>query len=199
MHIPLLSYYNTFTAFPASEVPGGSWYIVHFTGPNKLRSIGVIEKSFQVLGVDHRIWIPCKKILVYKSSNLIEMNEPIYYDYIFVNTVMSWDLFEKLKKDVKNIKILCVGDDPYKLTAEELKQVKIAHGTFNESISEASVKSFKYRIGDFVRISYGPFSEMTGEICDVNNTQVVLNITFFGKEVKFFIPIDKSHYMIKAV
>ena len=153
------------------------WYVVHTYSGYENKVASTLEKTIENRGLRdliQEVKVPTETVVEIKDNKEREVERKIFPGYVIVKMVLNDDSWYI----VRNIRG-CTGfvgpsTKPIPLTPEEVKKLGV------------EVKSIKlsYKIGESVKITEGPLSNMVGVVKKIDTKQklVTVTVSMFGRE-----------------
>lgn len=162
------------------------WYVIHtYSGyENKVKDN--LEKRVETLGMEDKIFrivVPEEKeIITTPTGKKKEVIRKTFPGYVLVELVMtdeSWFIVRNTPGVTGFVGSHGGGSKPEPLLPEEINFILREMGL--SDVTEVDIK-----VGDYVKVIAGPFSNMEGKVVDVDlsNYKVDVMIDFMGRETK---------------
>lgn len=157
------------------------WYVIHTLTGKETKVAEAIQRQAEARNVGHlirRVLIPTETEIRSTGGRRREIKRKLFPGYVFC----EMDLTEELRQIIQQISgvthFLGAGQGPVPLKEEEVERILKTVG------EEAAVPKAAWEVGQAVRITDGPFSEMSGKILEVNPERetVKVQVTIFGRE-----------------
>lgn len=157
------------------------WYVIHTLTGKETKVAEAIKRQAEARNVGHlirRVLIPTETEIRSTAGRRREIKRKLFPGYVFC----EMDLTEELRQIIQQISgvthFLGAGQGPVPLKEEEVERILKTVG------EEAAVPKAAWEAGQAVRITDGPFSEMSGKILEVNPERetVKVQVTIFGRE-----------------
>jgi len=165
-----------------SEAPKGAhWYVVHTYSGHESTTATTLKQRTHTLGLDHKIFeilVPTQeKIKVSKGKKSI-IREKIFPGYILVKMIISDDSWLAVRSTTGVTGFVGASNNPTPLPQSEVKSIMAF------SLQSAPKFQSTFSIGEAVRVSEGPFSDMLGTINKINEDKGKLEVlvSIFGRE-----------------
>jgi transcription elongation factor/antiterminator RfaH len=161
------------------------WYVVQ-TKPGNERRVEVNLRNQEI-----EVFLPFLETFQYFSAKMIRKIKPLFPNYLFAK--LDIDLhYYKVKWTRGTSKILGNGVEPVPISEKVIHTIKERMGEDNLVRLEE-----EWREGDPVRITSGPFKELTGifqkKISDSGRVRILLNL--IGVDV----PVQISQWQLKKI
>lgn len=157
------------------------WYVVHtysghenkvaITLKERVEAQGHIDKIF-------RIFVPHQQKIVVSEGRKRNVEEKLFPGYIIVQMIMEDDSWYVVRSTPGVTGFVGMGSTPSPIPETEVRTLmKFAK-------MEAPKFEAKFRVGDSVKVTDGPFKEFLGKVDEVNEEQgkVRVLVSVFGRE-----------------
>jgi transcriptional antiterminator NusG len=155
------------------------WYVIRTATGKEEKVKAALENRVEALGLRDKIvevLVPVEKELRPVKGRKQIVKRKVFPGYILVNMVMDNETWNIVRSTPGVRGFVSAGSEPLILSEEEVQRIK-------ESISREKPR-LSIGKGEMVRVTSGPFFEMTGRVEEVNaekgKVRVLLNI--FGRE-----------------
>lgn len=162
------------------------WYVVHtYSGyENKVKSDlekMVESRKMQDLILDLRI--PTEIVTEIKEDKVREIERKLFPGYVLVKMIVTDDSWYVVRNIRGVTGFVGPGSKPVPLTEQEVE----ALGVEKHSVEVA------YKVGDNVKVVYGPFEDMEGvvEEIDIPANSVRVLVTVFGRQTPVEMDLDQ--------
>lgn len=161
--------------------PQARWYVVHTTSGHEMKIALTLRERVESAGFADRIneiLVPTRQKIVISEGKKRHVNERIFPGYILVKMVMSDKAWYIVRSTGGVTGFVGAGARPTPLSPTEvesiLKFTKLAPAKFEA----------KFKEGDAVKITSGPFQDFIGKVEEVNDSQgkVKVLVSVFGRE-----------------
>lgn len=175
----------------AEEDDGSRWYVVHtYSGyerkvklslEERVRTMGLSDQIFEIL-------IPTEDVVEVKSGRKVITAKKFFPGYLLVRMKMNDTVWHLVKNTPRVTGFLGEGRSPIPLLPDEVDKIV---NRMEESV-EAPKPKFRYRKGETVRITDGPFTNFSGKVDEVDERRSTLKVmvSIFGRptpvELDFF-------------
>ncbi len=172
------------------NITPSTWYILKTIGGKEKKVKEYIESESQLLGLNDKLGqllIPVEKIVTQKGGKRKEKEKILYNGYLFVEIVSTekkeiTELFHTLKSTPNAIGfILSPAGNPEPVNSLEMRRIL---GMVDELTQRGAVSGEEFAIGDNVKVTDGPFNDMTAVVEEVNNEKHKLKVSvkIFGRK-----------------
>lgn len=152
------------------------WYVVftHYNAEKRVKEyINNLAEDERYKGLIIRAEVPVQKKTVSRRGKIKQVEEKIFPGYVFVKAVMTPEVMAALKQVNGVAHFLGGGNDPVPITPAEVRRAGI-----QDNLSE------KFKIGDTVMITDGPFENFIGKVTGIYKTSIKVFLTMFGREME---------------
>lgn len=161
--------------------PSAKWYVVHtYSGHEKKVAQLIKEFVFGRAFQDKifKILVPTQQKIVVSEGKKRKVNERLFPGYIIVNMIMSDEAWYLVRSTKGVTGFVGHGDTPTPLPQKEVDAL-VKFMSMDAPKFEA-----KFREGDSVKITDGPFQDFLGKVDEVNEDQgkVRVLVSVFGRE-----------------
>jgi transcriptional antiterminator NusG len=178
------------------------WYVVQTLSNAEGKVKRFIEAQLRHEEMEDYIFevlMPTEMVSEVKNGKKTQKNRKLYPGYVFINMLL-FDEEEKLiqrpwyyVKGIEGVIDFIGGDKPTPLKDEEinriLSQVREAEGK--------EVPKVQYNIGEDVKITDGPFLNLTGRIDEIDPEagKLKVSVSIFGR----FTPVTLEYWQVERV
>ena len=155
------------------------WYLIRTATGKEEKVKASLENRVEAMGLQDKIaeiLVPIEKELRPVRGRKQIVKRKVFPGYILINMVMETETWNLVRSTPGVRGFVSAGSEPLTLAEEEVQRIK-------ESISREKPR-LSISKGESVRVTSGPFFEMTGRVEEVNaekgKVKVLLNI--FGRE-----------------
>jgi transcriptional antiterminator NusG len=170
------------------------WYVVHTYSGHENKVAITLKHRVEALGFTDRIYkvlIPQEKKITIKEGKQKEHNERFIPGYVLVNMVMSDEAWHVVRSTKGVTGFVGIGTTPTPLSKKEVEAIKMYMD------KEKPQFKTKFREGDSIKVTEGPFKDFLGTVQEVNDAQgkVKVLVSFFGSET----PLELDYVQIKGL
>jgi transcriptional antiterminator NusG len=143
------------------------------------------EKIFRVL-------VPEEETVEIKNNKRVERTAKIFPGYIFVEALMSEDVWFEIRRVSGVAKIVGTKNMPTPVTEDEILRVLRKIGDKTKKIE------VDFETGEMIKVISGPFRGYTGPISDINAERGKLKslISIFGRETPVELDFDQVEKVV---
>ncbi len=184
------------------ELPEAQWFTLQTLSNQEYKvktNIETIIKEHNLHDIILEILVPSEEILEIKNGKKYKRIRKFYPGYVFINMHMydkngeilhtPWQLVRNTNGVVRFVG----NNNPIALKPEEINNIiEKMQATEGKSIPKVS-----YDIGDVVKITDGPFLNLTGEIeaIDTEAGKLRVQVSMFGR----LTPVDLEFWQVKHI
>ncbi|NJL96924.1 hypothetical protein HC766_00050 [Candidatus Gracilibacteria bacterium] len=164
------------------------WYIVQtYVGfEDAVRKS--LEQKVTNLSLEKKIieiFVPTKTVVkTNKKGEKKEKQEKVYPGYIYIQAILDKEVGYLIQNTQYVSKIAGTGD--YAVALEDGYVERLKDHLLKESQTIESVSSVAYAINDLVKVIDGPFKDMQGKVCGVDqqNNRIDVLLSIFDRETR---------------
>ncbi len=169
-----------------AELGDAKWYVIHtYSGyENKVKNDlekMVENRKMQDLIMD--INIPTETVTEVKGDTKREVERKIFPGYVLIKMIVTDDSWYVVRNIVGVTGFVGPASKPVPLTDEEVAAL---------GVEKHSVE-LEYKVGDNVKVTYGPFEDMEGTVeeIDIPAGSVRVLVTVFGRQTPVEMELDQ--------
>ena len=166
-----------------------NWYALHTYSGFEKKVKRDIEHRASIEGLREelgQVLIPEEKVVEMKPSGRKETARNLMPGYVFVEMAANEELFKTIR-DINGVaNFVGAGDQPSPLSPDEIANIR----GLVEDKKEKPRPEIKFRVGDQVKVTEGPFSNFIGTVehIDVEKARLKVMVSIFGRPT----PVDLS-------
>lgn len=170
-----------------------NWYVVHtYSGyENKVKAN--LEKrveSMNMLDKIYRVLVPMEEHTETKAGKKKTSMKKVFPGYVLVEMVMtddSWYVVRNTPGVTGFVGSTGSGSKPNPLQEDEVKHL------FRKMGVEAPKVVVDFDVNDTVRITYGPFTDFTGNVEEINyeKEKIIVLVSMFGRDTPVEVDFDQ--------
>ncbi len=173
------------TAYRSPYDRPGHWYVVHtYAGyEKKVKSnLETRRESLQMSDKIYEIVIPMEDMVEVKAGKKYTVSRKVFPSYILVRCDDDSDAFEAIRRTPGVTGFVGAGNTPSRLTKREVETILAVKE--QDEVKQKSKAKLIYEIGQTVRVKEGPFADFSGQIAEINEDQLKLQVlvNIFGRE-----------------
>lgn len=161
------------------------WFAVQTASGHENKVKEHIEKRIVTMHAQDRVFgviVPEKLVTRVKDGKRIEKKEREYPGYVFVEMILDDDSWRVVREAPGVTKYVGSGKRPTPVQDVEMRKI------LRRQIAVTGLKGKKaavidVKLGDFVRITGGPFADFTGEVTEINmeRERIKASVVIFGR------------------
>ncbi len=161
------------------------WYAVQTASGHENKVKEHIEKRILTMHAQDRVFgviVPEKLVTKVKDGKRLEKKEREYPGYVFVEMILDDDSWRVVREAPGVTKYVGSGKRPTPVQDSEIRKI------LRRQIAVSGLKGKKaavidVKLGDFVRITGGPFADFTGEVTEINmeRERIKASVVIFGR------------------
>lgn len=167
-----------------------AWYAVNtFPGQEhrvedalkkRVESLGLEEIVFRIIVAEIDVQVEKKRRGKSEEIEIVLQKENLYPGYVFIEMIMTdeaWYIVRNTQGVTGFVGSSGKGTKPFPIPANQIEAVLKRMGVIDIDMYD------RYKIGDLVKITTGPFAETQGTILEINRdtNQVQVELMFFGR------------------
>ena len=157
------------------------WYVIHTQTGYESRVKKAMDQRVKSLGVEDRIFdivIPTREITVVKKGKKSKTTEKVFPGYVFIKMILDDDSWLVVRTTEGVTGFVGAGLKPTPISEKEVQAIV----KFVEQ--EQPKFRTKFSVGEAVKITEGPFTEMLGTIesIDEDRGKVEVLVSIFDRE-----------------
>jgi transcriptional antiterminator NusG len=187
-------------ATETSSPPGAQWFAVHTLSGKENKVKEYIEKFKKVEELDDfilEVLLPTETVSEVKRGKKTSTSRKLMPGYVFVQMKL-YDEDKKLLnkpwyfvKETTGVIGFVGGDRPTPLRDADIKEIR-------DRIAEANgkeVPKVQFEVGEEVKITDGPFLNLTGRIDEIDPTRgkLKVSVSIFGR----FTPVELEYWQVE--
>ncbi len=171
----------------ASDSLKPKWYVVQTYVGFEDAVKRTLEQKIQNLSLQGKIleiFVPTKKVVKLNSKNeRKEKEQKVYPGYIYVYMILDRETGYVIQNTQYVSKIAGTGD--YIVPLEDGYVERLKASLIAESQTIDTISNIRYKVGDLVKVTEGPFKDMQGKISgmDPEQSRVSVLLTMFDREI----------------
>lgn len=169
---------------------GRAWYVLRAISGKEGKVKEVLEGQMRNTPMGERLFqvvIPTEKVMTVRNGKKVVKEKNLYSGYVFIEADLSGELIYELRNTTNVIDFLYNKPStnkenplPEPLRESEVKRMLGAA----DSLAEAQESGNDYMVGETVKVTYGPFSQFSGTVEEVNHEKKKLTVMvkIFGRK-----------------
>lgn len=173
-----------------TAVSSNKWYVIHtYSGyENKVKNN--LERRIRTMDMQDKIFdikIPTEDIMEIKSGKKTITQRKVFPGYILVQMILSDDSWYVVRNTPGVTGFVGSGGSPSPLSDAEVEKI-LQRQTF-----EKPKPKTEFEVGQSVKVTYGPLSDFTGTISEINMDQSKLKVlvNIFGRDTPVELNFDQ--------
>jgi len=171
-----------------------NWYILHVLTGEEVRTKEFLESEIERLGYKAEItevFVPSEEVVQMRNGKKVKKLRLFYPGYVFICCHLSRTIEHFLLSNSKVLNFVGPKNTPQELSKREVERML---EKAKSSLGKEKVENI-YKIGDFVKIVDGPFTDFSGTISEINEEKQRLKVmvTIFGRST----PVDLDFLQVK--
>jgi len=171
------------------------WYALHTLSQSEQKVKMLIENTkqkYNMVNNINEIIIPVDVEILKKEGKLIEKKVKVFPGYIMINMILNDESFNFIKRTPGVTNFVSSGGKPVTIKDEEIRGILEALDP-NKGFKPKK----KWAKDMIVRISDGPFSDLTGKIEEINDEKEIMKvmISLFGRDT----PVEIEYGKIEKI
>ena len=164
-----------------AAVPMGKWYVVHTQSGFENKAKESLEQRIKTLGLEDKIFeivIPMRDVVTIKAGKKKEGKEKVFPGYLLIKMIVTDESWLAVRTTQGITGFVGAGTNPVPISEKEVDAIMM--------FVKQEQPKFKTRfsMGEAVKITDGPFSDMIGSIeyLDEEKGKVRVLVSIFGRE-----------------
>lgn len=180
---------------------GRAWYVLRAISGKEGKVKEVLEGQMRNTPMGERLFqvvIPTEKVMTVRNGKKVVKEKNLYSGYVFIEADLTGELIYELRNTTNVIDFLYNKPTtskenplPEPLRESEVKRMLGAA----DSLAEAQESGNDYMVGETVKVTYGPFSQFSGTVEEVNREKKKLTVMvkIFGRKT----PIELDNTQVE--
>lgn len=163
------------------KVERGKWYVIHVKTGYEVRVKNALEQRIKSLGVEDKVYqivIPTRDTINVKKGKKVKSTEKVFPGYVLVKMELTDDSWLVVRTTEGVTGFVGAGLKPTPITEKEVQAIM-------RFVSQEQPKfKTKFSVGEAVKITEGPFSDLLGSIeaIDDEKGKVRVLVSIFDRE-----------------
>lgn len=172
------------------------WYAVHTYSGHENKVKTTIERRAETMGLKskvHEILVPTDTEVRNRNGKKTEVKKKVFPGYILIDMVLDDSTWYLVKSTTGVTGFVSSGNKPVPLKDEDVREIQSALDPVNAAARPKKL----WEKGQVVRVTAGPFSDLTGKIEEVNDTKEKLRvmISLFGRDT----PVELDFNQVEKI
>jgi len=176
------------------------WYVLQVYSGHENKVKIRIDKLIEDLQAQHgdskikEVMVPTEEVTELRNGKKVKIEKKLYPGYVLVNMVADEETLHTLNNTQGIIKVTGGGVKPHPLRESEVN--KIIRREERPAVSLVT-EEMPYKVGDFVEVVNGPFTEFRGSIEEVypEKGKVKVVVSLFGRPT----PLELDYLQLKRL
>ncbi len=165
----------------------GKWYVVHTQSGYENKVQGNLAQRIQSMNKEdsiHEVVIPLENVVEFKQGKRVEVQKKMFPGYILVRCRMNDEVWNVIRNTPGITGFVGSANKPTSLPRKEVESFLGTAGEADGQVVKRAKPRMGYEQGETVRVKEGPFADFSGEIIEINDDQLKLNVlvNIFGRE-----------------
>ena len=171
------------------------WYALHTLSQSEQKVKTLIENTkvkYNMVSKINEIVIPVDVETSKKEGKLVEKKVKVFPGYVMINMILDDESFNFIRRTPGVTNFVSSGNKPVAIKDEEIRDILEALDP-NKGFKPKK----KWAKDMIVRISDGPFSDLTGKIEEINDEKEIMKvmISLFGRDT----PVEIEYGKIQKI
>ena len=174
--------------------PRAKWYVVHTTSGHEVRVAETLRQRVETMNFKDNIFevlVPTQDRVVIRGGKKATIKEKIFPGYMLLKMILDDPTWLSVRTTPGITGFVGAGSKPTPLSEKEVDNI--------QKFVSAPAKRFKtkFSVGEAVKITDGPFSDLLGTIDDIDDEKgkVKVLVSIFGRET----PVELDFLQIAKV
>src|SRR3989338_903343 len=160
---------------------GAKWYVVHTYSGHEAHTAATLKQRAESMGLTDQIFevlIPTQEKIKIAKGKKSTINEKIFPGYMLIRMLVTDASWLAVRTTQGVTGFIGIGNNPTPLPKSEVETIK--------AYSQQAAPKFQstFSVGEAVRVSDGPFSDMLGTVnkIDEEKGKLTVLVSIFGRE-----------------
>ncbi|OOM75811.1 hypothetical protein CLPUN_30450 [Clostridium puniceum] len=155
-----------------------AWYVLFVNTNQEGKVKKILEKE---MGDKYQFIVPTRELIERKNGKWSKIKRTLFPGYVFIKAIMNIEVYYKLKRVPRIIKLLRNEDEVLVVAEKEVKVLKILLDNNDNNIGISTL----YKKNDNIRIISGPLLGLEGQIIkiDTRKGRAKVNLSFMNEEI----------------
>lgn len=173
------------------------WYVVRAISGQEKKVKAIIESELSLEGLAKyvpEILIPTQKVYEIKNGKKTSRDKSYFPGYILIHANLVGEVVPTIKAVNGVVGFLGQDGEPVPMRQSEVNRI---FGQVDESNQEGESSINPYIVGEFVKVTDGPFTGFSGVIEEVNEEKKKLKVMvkIFGRKT----PLELSYMQVEKI
>ena len=163
-----------------------AWYVLRAIAGKESKVKEVLDASIKNTDLGKyvsQVLIPTEKVFATRNGKKVIKERNLYSGYVFVEAELTGDVIYELRNTTNVIDFLR-GRSKSSLP-EPLRESEVLRmlGNADESRNPQEDEAYDFKVGETVKVNFGPFSGFMGTVTDVNadKKKIKVEVKIFGR------------------
>ncbi len=166
------------------------WYVIHTYSGYENKVASNLKKTIEnhnMKDMIQEVVVPTETVTEIKDNKERQVERNVFPGYVLVKMILDDDSWYVVRNIRGCTGFVGASAKPLPLSSEEVKKLGV------------EIKSVKlsYKLGESVRITEGPFTDMVGEVTEIDTEKklVTITVSMFGRET----PVELGLGQIESI
>ena len=176
------------------------WYVLQVYSGHENKVKIRIEKLIENMKVQDgeseikEVMVPTEEVTEFRNGKKVKIEKKLYPGYVLINMLANEETLYTLNNTQGIIKVAGGGIKPHPLSESEVNKI------IRREVRPAAVgvrEEMPYKVGDFVEVVDGPFTEFRGSIEELypEKGKVKVVVSLFGRPT----PLELDYLQLKRL
>lgn len=163
-----------------------AWYVLRAISGKEAKVKELLDAAIKNSDLGKYVFqvlIPTEKVFTTRNGKKVPKEKNLYSGYVFVEAILTGEVLHELRNTTNVIDFLggSRGSAPEPLRPNEVLRML---GAADEQSELDDNAQFDFKVGETVKVTFGPFNGFTGDIEEVNNEKRKLKVMvkIFGRK-----------------
>ncbi|RKY22971.1 MAG: transcription termination/antitermination factor NusG [Planctomycetota bacterium] len=176
------------------------WYVLQVYSGHENKVKSRIEKMIADLEgqetktMIREVMVPTEEVTELRNGKKVKVQEKLYPGYVLINMIANEETLHTLENTQGIIKIAGGGVKPHPLRESEVNKIIRRE---ERPAASGVAEEIPYKVGDYVEVVDGPFTEFNGRIEEVypEKGKVKVVVSLFGRPT----PLELDYLQLKRL
>lgn len=163
-----------------------AWYVLRAISGKEVKVKELLDaaiKNSPLGDYVFQVLIPTEKVYTTRNGKKVAKEKNLYSGYVFIEAILTGEVIHELRNMTNVIDFLggTKGSAPEPLRPNEVNRML---GAADEQSELDDNAIYDYKVGETVKVTFGPFNGFTGDIEEVNQEKRKLKVMvkIFGRK-----------------
>ena len=162
------------------------WYVLRAIAGKEAKVKEVLDAAIKNTDLGRyvsQVLIPTEKVYTSRNGKKVVKEKNLYSGYVFVEAELTGEVIYELRNTTNVIDFLRGRSKTSKPEPLRESEVMRMLGAVDESNNLQTDEAYDFRVGETVKVNFGPFSGFSGTVTDVNSDRrkVKVEVKIFGR------------------